>query len=85
MDVRFKKKLAKKRARRAKSRRERTRRLKIHRRAQIEALKQATSILSNYEIKKLEPFRNFLTMLYFMLVFFQQSKTPKTDTESSNA
>ena len=85
MDVRYKKKLAKKRARRAKTRRERSRRLKIHRRAQIEALKQTTSILSKCEIKQLDPFRNFLTMLYFMLVFFHQPKKPQDDTESSNA
>jgi len=74
MDIRAKKKLAKKRARRAKSRRDRAKRCLVIKRERLEGIKQAIKILETYEIKKYEPFKDFLVMLYFMMLFFNQNK-----------
>jgi len=79
MDIRKKKKLAKKRARRAKSRRDRAKVYRVIRRERLEAIRLATKILENYEIKKYEPFKDFLVMLYFMLTFFNQKTTEQEE------
>ena len=77
MDIRAKRKLAKKRARRAKSRRDRAKRCRVIKRERLEAIKQAIKILGTYEIQKYEPFKDFLVMLYFMMLFFNQNKESK--------
>ena len=76
MDIKTKKKQAKKRARRARARRANSMRVKLRQRERVLALRRVTKILATQDLQRVvNPFNDFLVMLYFMLMFFNKEKS----------